>query len=439
MQNLQHRPFSRTEETLRKATRLVDDETGIIRLIHEAPTAPDAPKIFGCGSLCSDFSNIGYPSDNPISGSTSLVRDKAIAGAIGEAVERYSAAYVPYDKIIVKPYSSINDGFIEPWSLTLYDNDQYNRPNFGYHPVMPDDPIGWVIGHSLTTGSQILVPAFSVYQPYISQTGELPAVQQITTGLACGNTLEEAVLAAICEVVERDAAILMWLQRRRPPRVITEFKDGSLVSAVFRAFGNLKNCVTILDVTTDLGIPSYVAVWDGPIDKEHGAIFASCAKLSPERAVIGALAELAQCMMWVGSLLDNRKHIADPRIETISRIEEHVLWPLRPSCRPLYEFALSSKRQVRLSDWPDASNSDVLQSIENCVTLIAAQGLEVIAVDVTAPDVREAGLSVVRVIIPGSQPLFFGTGSHRISKRARTTRYPDCADEALNLHPHPFP
>ena len=86
MVRLEHRPFSPIEETLCKAVRLVDEETGIIRLLHEAPVPPDSPKIFGCGSLCSDFGKMGYPADNPISGSTSLIRDQAIVGAIGEAV-----------------------------------------------------------------------------------------------------------------------------------------------------------------------------------------------------------------------------------------------------------------------------------------------------------------------------------------------------------------
>src|SRR5262245_40687059 len=217
---LEHRPFSNPEETLRKAMRLVDEETGVIRLLYEAPTAPDAPEIFGCGSMCSDYSYLGHPSESFISGSTSLVRDQAIAGAIGEAVERYSAAFVPYDQIIVRRYSLVAADAISPWSLTLYDEDQYEQLDFGYRRLHAEESIGWVTGYSLTKGTPILVPAFSVYQPYRSMVGESPVVQQITTGLACGNTLEEATLCAICEVVERDAAMLMWLQTRRSPKVV---------------------------------------------------------------------------------------------------------------------------------------------------------------------------------------------------------------------------
>ena len=184
MVRLEHRPFSPIEETLCKAVRLVDEETGIIRLLHEAPVPPDGPKIFGCGSLCGDFGKMGYPADNPISGSTSLIRDQAIVGAIGEAVERYSAAFVPYDQIAIHPYSSLQTDAVAPWELTLYDDEQYKNPKFGYRRVHPEDAIGWVRGWSITRNVELLVPAFAVYQPYISQDKEAPVMQQITTGLA---------------------------------------------------------------------------------------------------------------------------------------------------------------------------------------------------------------------------------------------------------------
>src|SRR5262249_7914647 len=163
----------------------------------EAPIAPDAPRIFGCGALCSDYGDLGHPSESSISGSTSLNRDQAIAAAIGEAVERYSAAFVPYHQVMVHSCASVPGRAVLPQSLTLYGEDQYDRPDFGYRPVDAKTPIGWVAGYSLTREDRVLVPAFAVYQPYRSRIDEAPVFQQITTGLACGNTLEEAILSAI--------------------------------------------------------------------------------------------------------------------------------------------------------------------------------------------------------------------------------------------------
>jgi ribosomal protein S12 methylthiotransferase accessory factor len=437
--HLQNRPFSPVASTLKKALRLVDEETGIVRMLYEAPLPPDAPKVFGCGSLCGDYSSQGHPSDSSISGSTSLSRDQAIAGAIGEAVERYSAGFVPYEQVTLQPYSFVADHAISPRSLTLYDDDQYQQPTFGYKPVGDDTPIGWVEAHSLTHHVSKLVPAFAVYQPYQSIYDEPAVFQQVTTGLACGNTLEEAILSAICEVVERDAAMLMWLQRRRLPNVVLTAGSRNLAAAALDSFGWHARYVRILDATTDWGIPSYVTVWDGPIGKERGGIFSSCSSLSAERAIAGALTELAQCLMWASSLIDRRKALPDPLTESITEIEEHVLWPLRPTARPSFQFALSSVLGTTPDEHPKFGCADVLEAIQTCVGMIGAQGYEVLVVDVTSPDIRESGLHVVRVIIPGAQPLFFGTGMHRVSERGRHNYYPARVSEEINFHPHPFP
>lgn len=420
-----------------KARRLVSEEAGIVRLVHEAPIASDGPRIFGCASLCSDYGSSGFPSDNSISGSTAVDRDRAIVGAIGEAVERYSAAFVPYEDIVSGTIASLRARAIRPESLVLYGDDQLSDARFPYRAVAPDDAIGWIEGHSLTHDQPVLVPAFAVYQPYVSRSGEPPVIQQVTTGLACGNTPEEAILAAICEVVERDAAMLMWLQRRRPP-IVRLGPDGppQMLRALQR-FGMAARHVTLLDITTDIAIPAFVAVWEGPIAGASGGIFASCAKPNADSAAVGALTELAQCLMWAASLIDARTPLPDPTTVPLTRIEEHVMWPLRPGARDVYGFALSSPRRVELGVAP--ATTDALSAVQACTQRIAEAGLETIVVDVTSPDIREVGLHVFRAIIPGAQPLFFGTGLHRISARALDGGDVDRAGTDINFHPHPFP
>jgi ribosomal protein S12 methylthiotransferase accessory factor len=437
--HLNHHPPTPTIETLRRALRIVDAETGIIRMLHEAPVAPDAARIFGCAALTSDQAAIGFPSENAVSGSTALTRDGAIVGAIGEAVERYSAAYTPIDQILRVPFSAIRGEAIDPTALTLYDAEQEAHEGFVYRTPRADEPIGWVGGWSLTYGRPVLVPAFAVYQPYARNEDEVPVVQMVTTGLACGATLEEAILAGLCEVVERDAAMLLWLQSRRVPRVEPNADLPTGVIDALGRFGSNARYVTLLDASSDIAIPTYVAVWDGPLASTHGAVFASCAKPTQTGAVIGALTELAQCLMWAASLVDSAARLPDPANDSFQRIEEHVLWPLRPEARSAWAFAISSPRRVGFEAGADAPIRDVLDAIESCVSHVARAGMEAIAVDVTAPDIAETGLRVVRVVLPGAQPLFFGRGLHRISARARHLPYPDRAATKINLHPHPYP
>jgi ribosomal protein S12 methylthiotransferase accessory factor len=436
---LEHHPPSSSDGTLIKAIQLVGTETGVIKMIYEAPTAPDASQIFGCAALCSNLEAIGFPSESQISGSTALTRDQSIVGAIGEAVERYSAAYTPNSDIVHKSYIEIAGDAVNPEDLILYDQEQQSGVGFGYFSPASDQRIGWIEGWSLTRERPVFVPAFCVYQPYTSTTGELPVVQQITTGLACGATPEEAILAGMCEVLERDATMLLWLQSRKTPRANNRSDLPDDVAQVFKKFGKNARYVSLLDATHDTGIPAYVAMWDGPLAGRNGAVFASCAKPFQSSAAIGALTELAQCLMWVDSLIAGETSIPHPLTGKFEKIEHHVAWPFRPDTRQYWDFASGSSREALFSSNAQNRSKDVLDDIERCVERVAAAGLETIAVDVTSPDIREVGLHVWRIIIPHAQPLFFGTGMHRISSRALRNYYPERASPSINIHPHPFP
>ena len=58
-----------------------------------------------------------------------------------------------------------------------------------------------------------------------------------------------------------------------------------------------------------------------------------------------------------------------------------------------------------LSALADRSTGGLKGDVERCVDLIAQAGHEVIAVDLTTPDLAEAGFSVVRILVPGLIPL----------------------------------
>ncbi|WP_189765891.1 YcaO-like family protein [Streptomyces xanthochromogenes] len=75
-------------------------------------------------------------------------------------------------------------------------------PQLG-HPVDPDGVLACVEAEDVSTGASLLIPAELVFFPYRENPG-----QQIfgtsTTGLASGNTVEEATVHGIAELIERD-------------------------------------------------------------------------------------------------------------------------------------------------------------------------------------------------------------------------------------------
>jgi ribosomal protein S12 methylthiotransferase accessory factor len=445
--NLKSRTAPNPVETIQKARRLIDDQVGVIRCVFEAPHDPGSPMLFGFGSLLADTAHYGVPHTAPISGSTSIVRERALVGAIGEAVERYSAAVVPYEEIEHFSYRERRNEAIDPRSLVLYSAEQYRRSAFPFTPFDEQQSFGWVMGYSLTRNQPLLVPAQFVYMPYRSQTKEPLLTQMITTGLACGTYLEDAILSAICEVVERDAVMSMWLRRLSLPRVVCDGTEAPVLRETVARFARTQYRIDLIDVTTDIGIPAIVAVArtgrkDGP-----AAIFASKGSLDPQVAVTGALDELAQCIMWVNGLMRRRGDQPLPSLADVSSIDDHVMWATDAQRLHNVEFMWSSECERDLSSLPSLATKDVLEGIHRAVSRLAARGLEVIVVDVTPDDIREVGLSVARVIIPGAQPLYFGYGLERIADRVVDSALSD-GDRAidrdrvmaqLNHWPHPFP
>jgi ribosomal protein S12 methylthiotransferase accessory factor len=80
------------------------------------------------------------------------------------------------------------------------------------------------------------------------------------------------------------------------------------------------------------------------------------------------------------------------------------------------------------------------------VEAIERAGLEVLLVDLTAPEIRQLGVSTVKVLVPGAYPMNFDSRWPHLGG-ARLTRAPvdaglrdrplDFAE--LNRTPHPFP
>jgi ribosomal protein S12 methylthiotransferase accessory factor len=65
--------------------------------------------------------------------------------------------------------------------------------------------LDWVQGTGLVTGRSILVPADLARRRVRREPGAPEVFRVTSNGLACGNSLEEAILHALFEVIERDA------------------------------------------------------------------------------------------------------------------------------------------------------------------------------------------------------------------------------------------
>lgn len=231
-----------------------------------------------------------------------------------------------------------------------------------------------------------------------------PDVQEVrprfAPGLGCaaGQTRETAALAAILEVVERDALALWWRGGRRARPVSRQVEDKAAFAELRRqARGqrDTRRC-WFLDLTTDVGIPVIAAVStdaDG-----RGFAFGVSAALRAADALRSAFLELGQLELadhlvrmklaaGGAARLNDIDRMHRRRSETIGRD-----WPL---LRPVGEPAGDLASAVGADDaGPSARLAALTQRLR-------ASGHQVLLVDQTN---ARFGVPVMRALIPTLQP-----------------------------------
>ena len=310
-----------------------------------------------------------------------VTREQAEASAVMESIERYSAEQREDDEIAYGTYEQACEVMmtVNPVDLIL------PIPTLDH---LQGQTIAWVRGFEMFTGCQILVPACAVYYPY-EPDGDFQLFRWHTNGIASGNTMEEAILHALFEDIERDAWSIAEYNDRTNADIIIRDKD-SVPAKLIEKFEAQGIEIHLKDLTSDLGIPTIGASADDTVTKDPELLCIGVGThLNPQIAAIRAITEVAQSRtthkhgMKINAQL--QKQSQDLGYENMKKINH--MW-----------FGKNSKT-IALEDIPDLSTPYVLDDIEVVLGKLMENGFEqVVAVDLTRP---ELGVPSVRMIVPG--------------------------------------
>lgn len=215
--------------------------------------------------------------------------DAARASAVMEAFE-YAIAEQPHVKV---SRASARD--LIGRGDTIYDPTPMLPMG---ETLTPETPMHWVEGHRLGDRRRVMVPHDLVVLS--GNRPDLPTVCQNTNGLASGNTDDEAIFHGACELVERDAATL-WSLLDLGAKLSRCLRPASLgdelIMALLSQMETAGLAVRLFDQTTDLGIPTILAVCaptDGVVVKHFDVASGAGTHPDPARAALRALTEAAQ-------------------------------------------------------------------------------------------------------------------------------------------------
>ncbi len=242
----------------------------------------------------------------------------------------------------------------------------------------------WVPGRTLRTGRSAAVPReYLEIDHTLAETWQPPLFRVTSNGLSSGNTVEEAVLHGLYEVIERDALTRLQAVPRSARRAVDpDTVDGEDAAPLLAALRDAGCTVSIVDATGPTGLPTFVTeIWSAGYPHWFGG--AGC-HLDREVALCRALTEAAQSRLTA---------VAGTRDDVQSGVYTRVTdWCAQPGSR-------AGGISMAFATVPDAPTGDLAADLQAVAAAVEElSGVEPFAVDLTRDHI---GIPVVRVVAPG--------------------------------------
>jgi YcaO-like protein with predicted kinase domain len=250
----------------------------------------------------------------------------------------------------------------------------------------------WIQGRDLLSAGPLWLPYEMVHADYTLPlppgSGCFPAS---SNGLASGNHVLEAIVHAVCEIIERDATTL-WNRLDPAARARTRIDLATVDDAGCReVLDRLKRAgfaVAAFETTSDVGVPAFQCVIvDERYRQAHGGAGAGC---HPARgiALLRALCEAVQVRMT---------YISGSRDDLGA--EEFRRGSMAQKLRGLKALMRTGGGGRDFRDCPGRDFPSLADDLDWLLERLRAVGTrQVVIVDLTRP---ELGLPVVRAVIPG--------------------------------------
>lgn len=221
--------------------------------------------------------------------------EEAMAKALGEFLERYALFSVGYKDLVFKSATLAElqrsrYAFIHPSEVSHFSREQ----RLEYSKLCFDDSsqFQWVEGKRVYDGKKILVPAQLVFWDYFRGHEDEPLLHESNTNGSGGMfSRTEAILAGLYELIERDAFFIFWLNSLAPPRIDLETINDSDIQHIIASCRRYQLRLEVLDVTSDINIPVFVAVLLGGNGKELQIGVGAGCKMDPREGLKSAILE----------------------------------------------------------------------------------------------------------------------------------------------------
>jgi ribosomal protein S12 methylthiotransferase accessory factor len=263
--------------------------------------------------------------------------------------------------------------------------------------------IEWSPVWSLTCDEPRYVPTAYCYYGH-SRKHDAWFARADANGCAAGHSKEEAILQSFIELVERDSVALWWYNQLKKPAVDLSSFAEPYFQQLQVYYQTLHRDLWVLDVTSDLDIPTFVAISRHYDHEVESLMFGFGAHLDPQVAIFRALTELNLQLPILHSVLSEND---DGLLSVDSRV---ISWWKTAKLESYSYLAPDAAVLPKMrEDYSQHASNNFYTDVMTCVRKAEEKGLETLVLDQTRPD---TGLTVVKVFVPGLRHFWprFGPG-----------------------------
>lgn len=411
--------------------QLVNPRSGVVLAQHRVTHHPSfPPSLITIRSHCCDISQAAAWENDAFVGGSAFNDPAAASGAsLGEAVERYCGNFLPkpsdprFRKASYRELCAAGEHAVDPEQLVLHAPSMLATPGCPFVPFTRDLNITWVAGRSLTQDRPAWLPLAMTYANWMgADFADEPLYTHLyTPGMAGGRNLEEALVGAVRELVERDITMAWWLNGVALPGIALTPELNQLLQEVPP---DLRLDYRLIHLDNPFGIPVFVGI----VEDKHNQLINIGFGCRPD-PVAAATKAWSEAL----TLLEGSRDLLQPDSLLRRSAESWGLLqvPYRPyradrrycdsfddDYRDITDLMLQQQffldpravAQVRpLLDTPATRFFADLPSLpdnrfETYRRPIEDQGFEIFYADITSADIALTGMRAVRVIIPGLIP-----------------------------------
>ncbi len=331
----------------------------------------DIPVYF---SVCTDEAQALTGTKKQMGKGASPIQSKA--SACMELAERFSffSFKANEDNFVRGDYQSLAaEGYpLLDSSVLLKSVEDENLRPAQLQSLLEDIPLQWTWATNISRDEQVLVPFSWFY-----------AINEFN-GPSAGNTIEEAALQGISEIVERHVCSLINQHKLMTPAIDQQSIEDPVARELIRKFKAHDIELYLNDFSLDTGLCSVGAL---AIDRStfpdlSEIVFTAGTTPGPEKAIIRAVTEVAQL---AGDFNSGSNYVASGLPKPLSMDEVRYL--------------TETAAQVSLKEMNDISDDNMKIELDNCIEALKRIDMEILMIDVTHPLLD---IPALYTIVPGA-------------------------------------